>query len=251
MGADLGGEAADETDQTMLRGVVGGPLRVRGLGIGGGIEELHAAATLLDHRRQRVLGDQEGRLQVDGHDPVPHRLVHVDDLRVVGNPGIVHDHVDAAEPLDGGSAHRLDRRRLGQVGGDGEGLAAGTGDRFQRVRRPRLAPRVNRNRRALRRIGLGDRAPDAACRSRDERPLAFQTYSHGSLPKTADSVTGPSKRRRDRSAAPCRSRAAPTPGLRARSVPSPSRSPSGPAQGRGVRSARPARSSASPCAARG
>ena len=164
-------------------GVVGGPLRVRCLGVGGRVEELHAARALLDHRRQRVLGDQVRRFQVDGHDPVPHGLVHVDDLLDVGDTGVVHDHVDAAEPLDRGFAHRLDGRGVGQIGRRGEGLAAGTGDGVEGRRRPFLAPRVDCDRRPFSRVGLGDRAPVAARGSRNQCSLALQTDSHGFLPK--------------------------------------------------------------------
>ena len=162
----LGGKTAHErTDQAVLGRVVGGPLRIRRLGVGGRVEELHAARALLNHRRQRVLRDQVRRLQVDGHDPVPHGLVHVDDLLDVGDPGVVHDHVDAAEPLDGGLAHRLDGRGVGQIGRRGEGLAAGIGDGVEGLRRPFLAARVDRDRRPFSRVGLGDGAPDAACRA--------------------------------------------------------------------------------------
>ena len=82
------------------------------------------AAPALAHVAEHRLSAQEHRLEVDRDVEVPQFL---GDLRYgggAGDPGVVDQDVDRAEAVDGLRHHRLHRRLVGDVGGDGQRLVA-------------------------------------------------------------------------------------------------------------------------------
>ena len=63
-------------------------------------------------------------LEVDADDVVPLLLGHVDEHAVPQDAGVVHQHVDVAEGVDGSLDQALGTAEVGDVVGVGDGLAA-------------------------------------------------------------------------------------------------------------------------------
>jgi len=72
----------------------------------------NSAAALAAKRRQHGLGNEEYRLQIDIHDPIPLRLIEGLGLRRIGDAGIVHENVDPTERCSGLSDQSSDRADL-------------------------------------------------------------------------------------------------------------------------------------------
>ena len=72
-------------------------------------------------------GAEEGACEVHVHDAVPVIVGYVPDGLtdvVLHRPSVVNQHVNLAEARDGGVHQRVNLRRVGDVGGDGDGFAA-------------------------------------------------------------------------------------------------------------------------------
>jgi hypothetical protein len=82
----------------------------------------HAAAVaLLDHPPRDGLREQEDAGEVDGEYPLEQRGGHVEERRLRIDAGVVDEDVDAPIALDGAGDDALDRVRVADVGGHGEG----------------------------------------------------------------------------------------------------------------------------------
>ena len=94
-----------------------------------------AAATLLHHEAGDVLGAEEGARQVDADLAVPALERHLEHAQSTENPGVVHEHVDAAVCLARPRHHRLDLRLVGDVADDAERIPAAPHDRLRALQR--------------------------------------------------------------------------------------------------------------------
>ena len=170
--SELGRDAANETDQPVLRGVVSAPLSICGLGVGRCVVNQRTASALPLERGHGVLGDEIRRLEVGIHHPIPQGLLHLFDLAQVANAGVVDDDVDSAEPLDRLGAHGCDGAAVGQVCGNGEGLAPRGRNLIDRASALLSRSRVGRDRCALSRQGEGNRFADTARSAGYQGPLS-------------------------------------------------------------------------------
>ena len=85
----------------------------------------------VEHLTDLVLHAEEDRLEVDGDDAVERVLLDVRQALLLElDGGSVHGAVQPAERLDRAGHERLDRLRVGDVGGDEARLAAGAGDQL-------------------------------------------------------------------------------------------------------------------------
>src|SRR5207247_6091835 len=71
-----------------------------------------------------VLGGQKHAVDVDGHQPAPVLFALVDDGAAAADADVVVEEVEAAEAVEGGLDHGGAVGGLGDVGLEGEGLAA-------------------------------------------------------------------------------------------------------------------------------
>ncbi len=131
-------------------------------------------AALLQHLADLVLHAQEDRSQVDGDDPVERLLFDVGQRHPLELDGCAVDGaVQAAERLDRAADEVLDGARVGDVGGEELGLAAGIVDHLARSRcRP---PRRGRRPSTLAPAAAnaeGGRPAHAAGRAGHQRHLA-------------------------------------------------------------------------------
>jgi hypothetical protein len=135
-------------------------------------------AILADHLRQHVAQAQEHALHVDADHGVEHRFVIFGDRHHLAlDAGIVEEAVDAAERVDRGLHIGLYFGRLGDVGGDGDRVAAmlahdaGGG-------RGRRAVAIDRDHfRAMPCEGHAGRASDAVAAAGDECDLAGEVHA--------------------------------------------------------------------------
>ena len=89
-----------------------------------------AATPVGDHEPRRVLGAQERPGEIHGELAIPALERHLEHAQAAEDPGVVDEHVDAAEALAGARDHRRHLRFVGDVTGDAERLAAAALDRF-------------------------------------------------------------------------------------------------------------------------
>ena len=142
-----------------------------------------AALALRHHLPGRRLRHQERPAQVDAQHAVELVDAKLEERRIVEDAGVVHQHIDAAEGLEGGGQRVVDVAGLADIAGDIDGLAAA------RLDGPRhLGPRpgvhvAQRHGRALAGKPRGACAPDALRGTRDDRNLAGQEHgaSNGDL----------------------------------------------------------------------
>src|SRR5690606_12011938 len=135
---------ADRVDADVVGGVGGGHLPGDGddAALGGGVGEDAGdadeaadaglvdddAAAALHHVRQRVPGGQPDALEVDGDDPVPLLLGGVGGVAGAGDARVGEDDVDPVEAGEGLLGHPFGVGGGGDVGGQGDGGAAGLAD---------------------------------------------------------------------------------------------------------------------------
>ena len=172
-GVDHGDLAGHRQHRTLRRRV--GDLRRRRAHVGderGDVDD--AAATGVEHRRDAVpaaAGDA-GDVDVEGLRP---RLVGRVRRAVVvagGDAGVVVEHVEAAERLDGERHRGGDAVVVTDVGGDVRGLAARLGDRVDRV--VAVGDVGDHHLRALASEELGGDPSEARRGAGDERHLVLQ-----------------------------------------------------------------------------
>ncbi len=85
----------------------------------------------------------EVTLEMDPDDIVPFRLRHVHEHAVAQNPGVVDEHVDVTEGVDGALDQALGTREVGDVVGVGDRLAAHSLDLLHdRLGRPGVGSRT-------------------------------------------------------------------------------------------------------------
>jgi hypothetical protein len=122
---------------------------------------------------------EEGALQVDVDLLVPAILQHVQERRRGLDAGVVDQHIDGAELLDGALHHGIHRGRIGHVGLDGDGPRTAGGQLAgQRLGFGFEAEVVHHHIGPSRAKGLGNGVPDPAARPRDDGDLALQLFRH-------------------------------------------------------------------------
>src|SRR5207244_9942736 len=104
---------------------------------GGDVHD-HAAAPG-DHLAGHALQAEEHALGVDAHDAVPVRLREVHDVRAPGDPGVVHEDVDAAESRHHVLDHLVDAPEISHVRVEAE---APSSHRRHRIGGPLAGARV-------------------------------------------------------------------------------------------------------------
>lgn len=62
--------------------------------------------------------------QIDAHDPLPRRQRELPRRAAPAHARVIADHVDRAEPVEGGTAQVVDRRRIADIGHRSGGLDA-------------------------------------------------------------------------------------------------------------------------------
>ena len=181
--------AAHQTDHGVLGDVVGHLSLLADDARGRGDAD-DGSASRAGHGGHGVARAQVRALEVDRHDPVPLLLGHLADGAGAGNPGVVHEHVQAAEPLHGGLRQALGVRGGGDVGLQPQPLAARLDDAPRRCVGG-CAVHVGRDHPgALAGEQCGDLGPEAPACAGHDGSLALQSSQRG-LPS----------RRRDRASA--------------------------------------------------
>ncbi len=119
-GGGLAGDGFGEPDEAGLAGGV--------VGLSGIAHEPDNAAhiddasgALLEHRAQEPLDEMECAVEIGVDDGVPIRGGHSHGQAVPGDAGVVDENVHPAEIFEDARAQRGDLRRIGDVGGVGEG----------------------------------------------------------------------------------------------------------------------------------
>ena len=196
---DLGGQARGEAlerglahpvDGAPAHAAAGAGLRVTG-GAGGDVEDPAALALL--HRRQHELGQLERRAHLDLEHEVVVPLAEPGHRFEEGDGGVVHEDVDGAELLGDVLDEAGPVLRLGQVGGDGDGLPTRLGDEVDRLGDGALEAAVagldragrDRDDGSLGGHAAGDGLTDPPARARDDRDLSFHG-SHQQAPPVLD-----------------------------------------------------------------
>ena len=142
---------------------------------------VHDGAPARQHGGDGVLGAEEHAPQVGVHRQVPLQLRDVHERRRSDHhPGVVHQHVQPPEALDGLFDHRADLRRLRNVDFDEERIGARVAHQRHRpiglrcvaVRHHDLRPLAGEEQRR--------RPADARGPARDDRYLVLQTACHRS-----------------------------------------------------------------------
>ena len=134
----------------------------------------------LDHVRNRGARQPHRRGEVDPQARFPARRRHLSDrtVRLVDRRAhrVVHEHGDAAEPLDGGGDELGTRRFVGQVGGVERGITPGPGDRGDCRRAAFRVAAGHDDARPFGRERRRDRLPDPRGGAGDERDLPLETH---------------------------------------------------------------------------
>jgi hypothetical protein len=133
---------------------------------------------LQDHLRQAGRHREEGALEVDRVHPVPVRLAHVGDAHFGVDAGVLAQHVDVAEALDGGVRHDLGIGRGADVDAHGPGRITGAGKVLRRRPGGVLVDVGDQDLGALGREHLRGRPADALARPGDDACLALQPVSY-------------------------------------------------------------------------
>ena len=190
-GRELVRQDLGQVDRAGLRDVVRAD-RTGGIDAADRRDEDHPSTVLGHPRPPRELRPHEHAAQVHAERLVPRAEVGVDGGAVVRVGRRVRDqHVERAEPLDGGLDARGRLVLLARVGGErGEsGVRGGGQDLLGRLVEPVLAAGREHHRRALGGIHRRDRLADPLRRPRDERDLPCELRSHGrSLARAERSV---------------------------------------------------------------
>ena len=144
------------------------------------------ARATLGHGADDGLRAEVGALQVRVDDPVPPRLVALEEVAarglVGGDRGVVDQHVDRAVRGDGRRDHLVDRRLRGDVGNRGDRRAAGGGDGAHDLGRAGRVDVVDGHPRALAREPLGHRAADPVAGTCHQHALSVEPSAHRRSP---------------------------------------------------------------------
>jgi len=117
VGAEFGGELDGQGVDGALAGQRGGGRHPGDRMIDQHRPDVDDRAAGRLHVRDDRLGEEEGALEIDVEEPVEVLLVDVEKRARLEQAGVVDQHIDAAEPGDGVSDHRLAHGRVGRVGG--------------------------------------------------------------------------------------------------------------------------------------
>ena len=165
--------AAHQADETVLGHVVGDLIPLADHPRRG--RDAHdRSATGPLHVRDRVAGAQVGTGEVDPQHPVPVRFVHLGDAAGTGDPGVVHQHVQAAQVLHRRGHQRLNVRDCGDVCSYRDRRAAVGVEPVRRCRDGALVQVGQDDRCSLAHEQLGHRQTEPSSRSGDHRALARQ-----------------------------------------------------------------------------
>ena len=143
----------------------------------------------LDEPGEQRERQPDGGEVVDRHDrldDVGREVLHAPALR---DAGVVHQHVDPAELVDGPSRERVDAVEVGQVDGPGARLGRVLAEPREHGVEAVGAPGADPDRRARGREALGERGADPRRAARHEHPLARYCVGHACLPSVAPWLT--------------------------------------------------------------
>ncbi|EGE56495.1 hypothetical protein RHECNPAF_6420040 [Rhizobium etli CNPAF512] len=168
-------QALGDADDAHFRGGVvrGVDEAVAGLA-GGGVDDA-AAALVLAHSGNGLLGAEEDALGVNGHDLVPFVFGHVLDAGDGDDAGILDRDIDRPEFLFGGIVERFDARLVCDIADEGDRLAALGPDRFGNAVDQILVRRDDEIG-ALARKAPCDGGADAAAGPGDDDSLVFEAF---------------------------------------------------------------------------
>ena len=169
-----------QEDDAGLRGVEAGPPLAK-VAIGRGHVDDRPAGALGHHPPRRQLSQGEAGRQVDRQGPLPGHQRLLQEGLGHGDPGVVDQDVEPAQPVHRRLNQRFPKRLIGHVADQTVDLAAGSqvGDGlFQPVRHEIADDEAG----ALGQKLSGDRLADAASRAGDDCPLSRQSR-HCSSPK--------------------------------------------------------------------